>query len=253
MTIHEDLAAALSAGGVTVTGVEPESGRRNAPNPTRISIRIGPRRQVQYRLFAWNITHEGKTRVGNNLRVQATSFGKRNSPVTIDEWILGIGWSGAHGVYVGFDPWIKRNPGDSSSVHIKRDLVEAAATNGWVEGGEDWDPRVGFTPANAAQFLGWAQGLWTRKTLSVIRHSGEMIDADHVVLRVDPVRSNRAYGARVGDRLAVFDTEGRPGDYLWRVQGIGTVEVPLPSGRNRFHYRFTCEKSARVRGPLEAP
>ena len=62
MTIHEDLAAALSAAGVGVVEVVPESGHRGAPNPTRISVRAGPRRLVHYHLFAWNITHEGKGR-----------------------------------------------------------------------------------------------------------------------------------------------------------------------------------------------
>lgn len=254
MTIHEDLAAALAAAGVSVVEVVPESGHRSAPNPTRISVRADPRRLVHYHLFAWNITHEGKGRVGDNLRVQATSFGQGNSAVTVDEWVLGVGWSGDHDVFVGFDPWIKRNPGSSSSVHIKRGLLEVAAAQHWLEGGDNWDPRVGFVPAEAARFLPWAQKLWVRKTVSVIRHSVQVVDADRIILRVDPFRSKRAYGVRPSDRLAVYDESGQnPDNYLWRVQDIKTVAVVLPSDRNRFHYLFTCESSAQVRGQLETP
>jgi hypothetical protein len=254
MTIHEDLAKALSAAGIGVVEVVPESGRRSAPNPTRISVRDGPRHLVHYQLFAWNITHEGKGRVGDNLRVQATSFGQGNSPVTVDEWVLGVGWSGDHGVFVGFDPWIKRNPGSSSSVHIKRQLLEVAAAQHWLEGGDNWDPRVGFVPSESARFLPWAQNLWVQKTVSVICHSVEVVDTDRIIVRIDPSRSKRAYGVRSSDRLAIFDKSGKnPDGYLWRVQGINTVTVVLNSGRNRFHYLFTCEKSARVRGQLETP
>ena len=163
--------------------------------------------------------------------------------MTVDEWVLGVGWSATHGVFVGFDPWIKRNPRSSSSVHIKRGLLEGAAAQYWLEGGDNWDPRVGFVPSEADRFLPWAHNLWVRKTVSVIRHSAKVVDVDRINLRVDPFRSKRAYGVRPSDRLAVFDESGKNADsYLWRVQDINTVAVVLPSGRNRFHYLFTCEK-----------
>lgn len=254
MTIHEEFAEALGAGGVQVVDVFPASGRRSAPNPTTIVVRTGSRRVIPYQLFAWNITHEGKGRVGDNLRVQATSFGQKNSPVAVDPSVLGLGWSGEYGVFVGFDPWIKRNPGSSSSVHIKRSLLESGGAAGWLEGGESWDPRVAFTHAHAAPFLVWHDRLWAQKTVSVVVEGADVIDADRAVVRVDPVRSKRAYSVREGDRIARFDQGAKsPDQYLWRVHAIDEVPVPVASGRNRFNFVFTCEKSARVRGQVDEP
>jgi hypothetical protein len=80
------------------------------------------------------------------------------------------------------------------------------------------------------------------------------LDADKVIIEVDPWRSQGGYGVRPDDRVAVFDSDGQnPDAYLWRVIDIATEDVVLPSGRNRFHYRFTAEKSAKVTGELQQP
>ena len=254
MTIHEELAEAWSQRGLNVLSVAPTSGKRSAPNPTEVTVRVGPRRTATYRVFGWNITHEGKGRTGDNLRVQATSFGASNTPVQVDQSVVCVGWSQEYGVFVGFDAWVKRQPGTSSSVHIRRDLLEEANQQGVARGGYTWDPRLGFTPANADQHLPWVAQLWRRKTIPVRAERVIALDADKVIIEVDPWRSQGGYGVRTDDRVAVFDREGgSPDPYLWRVVDISTTEVQLPSGRNRFHYRFTAEKSAKVTGELEQP
>lgn len=108
MTIHEDLAAHLSDFGLNVMGCVPLSNRRSAPNPSELSIRWNARRHTTYRLFAWNITHEGRGRKNDNLRVQATSFGNTNSPIEVDPTVLCVGWSEPHAVYVGKVVYLSR-------------------------------------------------------------------------------------------------------------------------------------------------
>lgn len=254
MTIHEDLANAWRQRGLNVVSVQPVSGRRSAPNPTAIRLQTAGTKTITYQLFAWRITHEGKGRAGNNLRIQATSFGKENSPVQVDETVLCVGWNSGHGVYVGFDPWVKRNPGGSSSVHIRREMVEAAQRAGLVIGGDNWDPRIAFTAAHAEALIPWARGLWKHSTLSVKAVAVERISADRRVIRVDPRSSKSAWSVRVGDRLAVFDANGNnPDAYLWRVEAINEEAVHLESGTNRFHYIFNADKSAKATGQLEQP
>lgn len=254
MTIHEQLAAAWRRGGINVVSTAPVSGSNRAPNPTAVAVQVAAGKTVTHKVFAWNITHEGKGRSGDNLRVQATSFGKANSPVQVDSSVLGVGWSAEHGVFVGFDPWVKRNPGSSSSVHIKRKLVEDAASAGIVRGGHTWDPRLGFTPDHAVEMFKWAADLWKQRTISVKALRVEAVDADRVRVISDPWSSTSAWGVRVGDRLAVFNPSGAdPNPYLWRVEAIGEVPIVLPSGINRFHYVFTAKKSAKVTGTLEKP
>lgn len=252
VTIHEDLADAWSQQGLSVVSVSPSSGKRSVPNPTEVTVRVGPRKTVTYRVFGWNITHEGKGRAGDNLRVQATSFGASNTPVQVDESVVCVGWSEEYGVFVGFDAWVKRQPGTSSSVHIRRDLLQKAKDDGISQGGHSWDPRLGFTPANADQHLPWVANLWRRKTIPVRADLVIQDGADKIVIEVDPQRSQGGYGVRTDDRVAVYEGD-EPDPYLWRVVHIATTEVVLPSGRNRFHYRFTAEKSAKVAGDLEQP
>jgi hypothetical protein len=254
VTIHEELAGAWRQRGLNVLAIEPLSGKRSAPNPTAITLRLTASKTITYLLFAWNITHEGKGRAGNNLRIQATSFGKENSPVQVDQSVLCVGWSAEHSVYVGFDPWVKRNPGGSSSVHIRRELVEAAQRDGLVYGGYTWDPRIAFTAAHSEALVPWAGGLWQQRTLSVKAVRADFIGPDNLVIQVDPWSSNGAWGVRVGDRLGVFDGQGEhPDPYLWRVEAIGEDPIALDSGNNRFFYVFTAEKSAKVTGELEQP
>lgn len=248
-TIHERLAEDWITAGIAVIDTAPSSGRRNAPNPTQVSILTGPGRQVPYLVFAWNITHEGRGRPGDNLRVQATSFGKGNSRFPVDRSVLSIGWSDQYGVYVGFDPWVKRNPGSSSSVHIKRALLEAAASKGEAYGGHAWDPRVALRPEHAANLLPWSARLWNPKTVCIEPLNTTPIGADYLQITVDPWSSEAAWGVRPRDRLTVVDSNRDIcSPYLWRVEHIGEIPVQRQSNLNRFYYSFRGTKSARVLG-----
>src|SRR4051794_35895399 len=212
MTIHEELADAWLQRGLKVLSVTPTSGTRSAPNPTEVTIRVGPRRTATYKVFGWNITHEGKGRTGDNLRVQATSFGASNTPVQVDQSVVCVGWSDEYGVFVGFDAWVKRQPGTSSSVHIRRDLLQEAKDDGIARGGHSWDPRLGFTPANADQHLPWVANLWRRKTIPVRADLVIPVDADKIIIEVDPWGSQGGYGVRTNDRVAVYDRDGQSPD-----------------------------------------
>lgn len=254
MTIHQDLANAWDALGMPVVACVPVSGHTRKPNPTLVSIARGGGKTASYHVFAWRTTHEGKGRKNDNLRVQATSFGNSNTPFTVSRSTVAVGYSEPHAVFFGFDAWIKRQPGSSSSVHVKRELVEAAATSGLAYGGESWDPRIAFTPAHADKLLPWVAHLWKRRQISVKVLQTKIIDADNRMVRVDPRSSRAANAVRKSDRLALFDPKGKnPHQYLWRVRDIQVVPVQLASGSNRYHYDFAVQVSARATGGLEAP
>ncbi len=255
MTIHEDLAAAWSALGHQVVVCEAVSGHGDRPNPTSVMIALGGGKMVSYYVFAWRTTHEGKGRKNDNLRVQATNFGNSNTPYAVNRSTVAVGYSEPHAVFFGFDAWIKRQPGTSSSVHVKRDLIEEAAENGLAYGGLSWDPRIAFTAKNADKLLPWVGALWERKQISVKVLHTRVIDADNRVVRVDPRSSRAANAVREKDRLMLFDASGGglTDPYLWRVRKIEVAPVELPSGRNRYHYDFSVEVSAKVKGNIEAP
>jgi hypothetical protein len=209
---------------------------------------------ASYYVFAWRATHEGRGRRNDNLRVQATSFGDSNTPYPVNRATVAVGYSELHAVFFGFDAWIKRHPGGSSSVHVKRDLIEDAAANGLSYGGDSWDPRIGFTAAHAEKLLPWLAKRWDVKRISVKVLETDVIDGDTRRVLVDPRSSRAANAVRVGDRLALFDVDGQnPDSFLWRVRKIDLVPVHLASGSNRYHYDFTVQLSARGVEDLEAP
>jgi hypothetical protein len=255
MTIHEDLASAWSTRGLHVVACDALSGNSHRPNPTLVTLAAGNGQTSSFYLFAWRTTHEGKGRKNDNLRIQGTNFGNTNSPYTINRSTVAIGYSEPHNVFFGFDAWIKRQPGKSSSVHIKRHLIEEAQRTGLAFGGDSWDPRIAFTAAHAEELLPWVGRLWDRKQISVKVLSTKPIDKDNQVVRVDPRSSRAANAVRPKDRLALFNANGKgsPDQYLWRVRQIKVVPVQLASGSNRYHYDFTVEVSAKVKGDVEAP
>lgn len=254
MTLHEDLAAAWQSRGLNVLEVRPASGFDHRPNPTIVRIGTGGNKSRSYQVFAWRTTHEGKGRVGNDLRIQATSFGASNTPYTVNQSVVGVGYSEPYGVFFGFDPWVKRHPGTSSSVHVKRALIEAGEQTGLAAGGHNWDRRLAFTVAHAEELLPWVGRLWERKQISVKCLAIDEIDIDHRIVRVDPISSRSGNGVRPGDRLALFKAKGKnPDGYLWRVRDIGIIPVETPSGRNRYHLTFTVVRSAKASGKLEKP
>ena len=237
-----------------VVACAPVSGSSRKPNPTLVTLAQGGSRTAGYQVFAWRTTHEGKGRKNDNLRVQATSFGNSNSLFVVNRSTVAIGYSEPHEVFFGFDAWIKRQPGSSSSVHVKRDLIEAATASGLAYGGQSWDPRIAFSAAHADKLLPWVADLWKRKQISVKVLESRIINADHQVVRVDPRSSRAANAVRLKDRLALFDPRGQnPDQYLWRVRDIQVVPVQLPSGSNRYHYDFAVQVSAKAKGELEAP
>ncbi len=251
MTLHETFAENLRAAGLQILACEPVSGQRRSPNPTRIAVRRG-RANVHYDVFLWKITHEGRGRSGDNWRIQATSFGKKNSPVEVTRNTIGLGWHEGSGVYVAFDPWVKRSPGTSSSVHIHDDLLRQAAEDGLVKTthrDSTWDPRLAFTPEHAVEVFGWMQHLWRAKDvdLAVVAYSNPT--PDRVVAEADPSpnASPNAAGVRTGDRVALYDERYvRLTDYYWRVMSIDVKDVTPESGRNRIHYVLEADKSAKL-------
>lgn len=251
MTLHEAFAKSLSDAGLQILGCDPVSGRWRSPNPTRITVRRG-RTTASYDVFLWNVTHEGKGRSGDNWRIQATSFGKKNTPVDVTRNTIGLGWHAESGVYVAFDPWVKRSPGTSSSVHIHDDLLREAAAKGVIRTchrDHTWDPRLAFTPGNAPELFAWMQHLWRHKDVDLAVVSYSQPTPDHIVAEADPApnASPNAAGVRPMDRVAIYDDHGvRLTNYYWRVMGIDVKDVTSGSGRNRIHYLLAADKSARL-------
>lgn len=253
MTLHQELAAAWQARGLTVLDCRPASGHNRRPNPTLVVVRQG-NTTASYHVFAWRATHEGKGRRNDNLRVQATGFGDGNSPYLVNRATVAVGYSEPHLVFFGFDAWNKRNPGGSSSVHVTRELIEEAAVNGLASGGDSWDPRIAFGASHAEALLPWLAARWAPKCISVKVRETESMGIDFRRVLVDPLSSRAANAVRVGDRLALFDEGGQnPDNFLWRVRQIDVLPMQLDSGIHRFRYSFTVQLSAQVTGGLEAP
>lgn len=250
MTLHENFAAALRDSDLNVISVEPVSGNRRSPNPTAVTVQWGAKSLAIYHVFAWNITHEGKGRSGDNWRVQATSFGKGNSPVEVTRATIGLGWHEATGVWIAFDPWVKRSPGTSSSVHITDALLHETKERGKVATTHRdhlWDPRLGFTPEHATEVFPWSNSLWEPKDHELVVLTYTKPTDDQIIAEVDPKDSPGASGVRLEDRVSIHNENGVSLEpYYWRVKGIEIKDIPTDNKRNKIHYLLAADKSATI-------
>jgi hypothetical protein len=246
---HDVFVEALEDAGWVVERRDPVSGP-GAPNPTRLDIRHAQdwRRLLVY---AWNITHEGKGRVGDNYRTQSTR--SHDGPLISepDRATVGIGWDESRQVFSAYDGWTKRETGSSSAVHIKRDTLDDAAATGWAEEGPRWDARACFTPVNVGRFLTWIGYMSARREAALAPLEFNLIDKDHAEIVGDIWGGQPTGWLRVRDRILVVDKKGALADArLWRVEGLKSEAVPTASGRyNRTRVHFTCRRVGAIHDP----
>jgi hypothetical protein len=244
----DKLLAALGARGWVVDLREPVSGS-GGPNPTRVDLRHAQDRR-QLLLYSWFVTHEGKGRKGDNYRIQTTRTHDGSLMMERGRVTVGVGWDRQREVFAAFDGWTKRETGGSSSVHIKRALLDLAAQEGWAMDGPRWDRRVAFTPANAGRFLTWVGEMSARREAVMEALDFTQLDADMAEIVGDTWRDAVSW-LRVGDRLIVSDGDGGlANESLWRIERLDARDVPTPSGRyNRTHIHFHCRRVGSVRDP----
>jgi hypothetical protein len=218
-------------------------------NPTRVDLRhAGDRRRLL--LYSWFITGEGKGRSGNDYRIQTTRA--HGGPLIMEPGrvTVGVGWDRQRQVFAAFDGWTKRETGGSSSVHITRAVLDAAATDGWAADGPRWDRRVAFPPTSAGRFLTWVGEMSARREAVIPTIDFNLLDADTAHVVGDTWRDGVQW-LRVGDRLIAINAKGSlANESLWRIEGLTSKAVATASGRyNRTHIHFQCRRVGTVRDP----
>jgi hypothetical protein len=241
------LLEALQGAGWIVDLREPVS-KGSGPNPTRVDLRRSRDRR-RLLVYSWFITGEGKGRKKNDFRIQTTRTHEEALMTEPGRVTLGIGWDRRRQVFGAFDGWTKRETGSSSSVHIRRALLEAGATDGWAVDAPRWDPRVAFTPANAGKALSWIGEITAERreaALPALEFTREDDETAEIV--GDVWRSAPAPWFRKGDRLIAVDKKGLLiDDSLWLVDDLEARHVSTPSSRyNRTHIHFRCTRVGTV-------
>lgn len=242
----DQLLDALTALGWAVDLRQPvaESG---GPNPTRVDLRHAQdtRRLL---LYSWFVTGEGKGRAKNDFRIQTTRTHEGPLASEHGRVTVGIGWDRRRQVFAAFDGWTKRQTGHSSSVHIKRDLLDRAQQDGWALETPRWDARAVFDRANAGRFLMWIGEMSGLREGLLNPVDYTLHDADHADIVGDVWGGKPTGWLRVGDRVVIMDKDGGLlNDSLWRISDLEAKQVPTPSGRyNRTRIVFRCERVGRI-------
>lgn len=237
----------LTAAGATILSrSEPEGG----PKPTHLTVRWG-RRVESYRVYAWHSTHEGKTRVGDNLRVQVTR--SHNSPLKFSAGTrtLGIGHLdlGHSTVFGAFDPWVKRFAGSSSSVHFHRDFLESAARSGWETEVRPEGPQCAFTADNLQRFFDWDRELQRPRTI-VTRPETYTNAGPTAVLKFNAGNQRReSPWLRPGDTVVLHDDKALVDNLIWRVDRIEPLPDENAIGRDSNGMNIHCTRHGRLQDP----
>jgi restriction-modification system family protein len=246
---HDRFLAALSGANWTVvTSARLGTG----PNPTRAEIRRG-RLHRRLLVYAWRITPEGKgrTKAGRqdqDYRIQTTR--SHQGPLLNLPGYLGcgIGWDDERDVFAAFDPWVKRNTGSSSSVHIPRALLDGAAKSAWSElERPEHGPEAGFQPSEVNHFLSWATELGIRRLVQLDPTKFERDDELATVV-VDPWAQHLAGWLRPGDRIVLVRSSKLVDDSVWTIDQIGAEARGTASGNyHRMLLRFRCVRYGVIR------
>lgn len=244
----DELLAALSNRGWVADLREPFSGS-GGPNPTRVDLRHSQDRR-RLLIYSWFITGEGKGRGKDDYRIQTTRTHEGPLMLEPGRVTVGIGWDRQRQVFAAFDGWTKRETGGSSSVHIRRALLDGAADSGSATDGPRWDPRFAFTPEQAGTFLTWVGEMSARREAVINALDYTLFEDDTAEIVGDTWRDAVTW-LRVGDRVIVIDADGGlANESLWRVEDLESRSVSTPSGRyNRTHIHFGCRRIGKVNDP----
>jgi hypothetical protein len=220
---------------------------RGGPNPTRLDLSKGQDRRGLL-VYSWNITGEGKGRSRDDYRIQTTRTHEGPLMLEADRTTVGIGWDPKRAVFAAFEGWTKRYTGKSSSVHIKRALLEAAVANGFDEGGERWDRRLAFDSANVAVLMDWLRGLEGRREAAMPALSVERVDPMRAEIVGDVWGASPVPWLRGGDRLVALAKSGDLlDDSLWRIEDLeGFAARGSDKRYPRTHVRFRCRRIGQV-------
>ena len=246
----DKVTAIFEDNGWTVQQSEPVSGAVGRPNPSRVVFLRGKTR-LSLLMYAWNITHEGKGRDGNNYRVQATRAHKGDLLSEAGRYSIGVGIDTERDVLAVFDAWTKRTTGKSNSVHIKRTLLDAAATNGYSSGGPPWDARAACRFDNLNPLPRWINCQLERRFVGV---KSIETSIDGAVGEITAIGTGPAGWLREGDRFALVDGPEKRrhlvDDSVWRVTAVDTsVKKASRNERHRVHLRV--ERYARIKNSVE--
>jgi len=244
---HELLIGALEANGWVKVGFKQWD--HGSPNPSILVVRRGHDVR-RFLLYAWRITGEGKGRKKTDFRVQTTRADK-TGPLKMEPGYtsLGVGWDEDRNVFAAFDVWTKRNTSWSSSVHIRRSLLEAAASKGWEEEDREDGPEIAFTPANVGRFLDWVVRVNRPRVALLEALEVSLTSKDVAVIDVDPRRNAKAPWLRPRDHIAV----GRGGRLvdktLWRIDDVSEIDQTAAGRNRRWYLRFTCQRWGIIEDP----
>jgi hypothetical protein len=243
---------ALEAAGWQITQDVPLSSDIRAVNPSRMRIRRG-RVQRQILAYAWNITSEGRGRVKAgrddlDWRVQTTRSHEGDLLAPPGHLSVGLGWFADRGVFAGFDPWIKRTTGGSSSVHFTDALLTAGDAHGWAEEMRPDGPTCSFRPELVDRFLSWVLARrHDTQLLTVTPMEYSLDDHGAAQLRLDPRRTWRYFDLRPGDCLVLSHNGQLLSNVVWRIEAIETDRQHSTAGSNRPYLEVTCRRHGIVR------
>lgn len=245
MSAVDDVLARFHDQGWTIASQDPVYG--HSPNPTRVDLVRA--RRVRYALlaYAWKVTGEGKGRTGTNYRIQTTRSHDGELITEPDRLTLGFGVDAAREVIAVFDAWTKRNTGSSSSVHIKRAMLDEAAAFGYATYGPPWDARAAARFDQVDKLVPWFVAQ-TNTRLAAVQALGHLVSGERAIVRADLWDSAPAAWLRLGDHLVLADEDGERlvDDSIWAVRNL-EVTVTNVGRYPRRTVTFTCQRYGRVK------
>jgi hypothetical protein len=218
-----------------------------SPNPTRVDLIRGRRERLALLVYAWRITPEGKGRKGTNYRIQTTRSHEGELLSESGRLTVGFGIDESRKVVAVFDGWTKRNTGSSSSVHIKRVLLDGAAAEGYATYGPPWDARAAVRFDEVDKLVPWFETQFKTR-FAAVQPLDYSVSGESASARADLWDSAPAAWLRPGDRLVLADRTGEHlvVDSIWTADSL-EVEVTMPGRYPRRSVTFICRRHGRVR------
>lgn len=249
MSAIDDVISAFQTAGWTVASERVGRG----PNPTRLDLKRGRKQGLSLLAYAWKITGEGKGRTGTNFRIQTTRT--HDGPLMSEDHRLTIGFGidADREVIATFDGWTKRNTGGSSSVHIKRQLLDDAQANGHAIDGPAWDSRAACRLGDIDQLLPWIDRQVKVREAAVHPVNFE-ISGETATATADLWDSAPPGWLRVGDRLVLTDRQIQhlEDSSIWTIKSLD-VTVTSEEGKRypRRAVSFGLQRYGRVKDEAE--
>jgi hypothetical protein len=229
MTTLDDVLGVLSDAGWKTIARTPVNGK--ATNPTRVDLKKG-RSTLPLLVYVWKVTGEGAGRKGLNYRIQTTRSHSGELLTETDRLTIGLGLDASRGVIAAFDGWTKRATGGSSSVHIKRALLDEAAASGFSLQGPYWDDRAAASFASAGNLVDWMLAQDGTRTAGV-QPLSSTVDGEKMVALADLWDSAPAAWLRVSDNLVLVEGNGKEliDNGVWRIDEVAVSETTPPGSR----------------------